>query len=39
LLIAFLVSVVVLPSALVLWTRYLPGSEATQPSDAAVAQD
>jgi len=39
LLIAFLVSVLVLPSALVLWKRYLPGSEAATPPDSAVAQD
>jgi len=39
LLIAFLVSLLVLPSALVLWKRYLPGSEAATPPDSAVAQD
>jgi len=39
LLIAFAVSIVVLPSVLVLWRRYLPGTDAVTPADGAVTQD
>ncbi|WP_227134661.1 efflux RND transporter permease subunit [Halorubellus salinus] len=36
---AFAVSVLVLPSLLVLWSRYAPGTVTTEPTPTGVAQD
>jgi predicted RND superfamily exporter protein len=36
---AFAVSVLVLPSLLVLWSRYAPGTVTTTTTQAGVAQD